>query len=221
MKKNPNTSKLWDKLLFDNNPSLRHSPYYIDKINKVTRFLRNENGKFLDIGFGAGNLEQKLKNDKAKLKLYGVDFSPAAITSARKRFQGIFLISKIQKLPFKKCYFNCAVMLDVLEHIPEKESKKVLDEVNRVLKRNSVFVISVPLNEDLKKMNKEGTNYNAHLRQYTPPLLEKELKRSGFEIIKKDFIIAFNSFYFLKNIIARVFPDFRKPNLLIFYCRKK
>ncbi len=69
-------------------------------------------------------------------------------------------------------------------------------------------------------MNREGTNFNRHLREYTPRILERELDLSGFRVLRKDFIYAFRNLYFLKNLIAKIFPDFRRPNVLIVYSKK-
>lgn len=218
---NPNTSELWDERLFETNDLLLHSSYYVDKLRKVAGFLKNKKGKFLDIGFGMGNLERKLLKDRTKLKIYGVDFSPKAVARAKKELKGNFLVAKSEKLPFEESFFDYVAMLDVLEHIPPSESKKVLGEVNRVLKKGSNFIISVPLNEDLEKMNNEGTNFNRHLREYTPRILEQELRLAGFKVLGQDFIYAFRDFYLLKNLVIKIFPNFRKPNLLIAYTVKK
>lgn len=218
---NPNTPKLWDKRLFDTNEELLRSPFYIDKLNKVYRFLKNQKGNFLDIGFGAANLEKKILSRGTNLQIYGIDFSKKAVENAKKSFAGSFYVAKSQRLPFKNSFFDFVVMLDVLEHIPEVESKKVLGEIRRVLTDKGNFVLSVPLNEDLQKMNKEGTNFNAHLREYSSRILEDELKKSGLETFKKEFIFAFSNYYFLKSLIIKMFPNFRKPNLLIIYARKR
>lgn len=57
---NKNTPRLWDRLLFEIDETMMGSPYYLDKIRKVIRFLRNKRGNFLDVGFGMGNLEKIL-----------------------------------------------------------------------------------------------------------------------------------------------------------------
>ncbi len=219
--KNPNTPELWDKRLFETNEILLHSPYYIDKLRRVADFLKNKNGRILDIGFGAANLERLILASDTKLKLYGIDFSSRAVMRANRELKGTFILAKSQKLPFRKSFFDFLVMLDVLEHIPSQESGRVLSEISRVLKRGGNFIISIPLNEDLAKMNNEGTNFNKHLREYTPKILKKELSLVGFGVLGWEFIYAFRNFYFLKNLAVKIFPNFRKPNLLIVYAIKK
>lgn len=212
---------MWDKRLFEINEDILDSPYYIDKLKRVAGFFKNRKGKFLDIGFGAGNLERLYLVKYEKIDLYGIDFSPKAVKSARKNIKGRYTLAKSQKLPYKNNFFENAAMLDVLEHIPKIESSRVLNEINRVLRTNAFLVISVPLNEDLEKMNRDGTNFNEHLRQYTSSILEKELVRAGFKVVKREFIYAFRTNYYIKNVFIKLFPYLKKPNVLIIFAQKR
>lgn len=217
---NKNTPRLWDRLLFEIDETMMGSPYYLDKIRKVIRFLRNKRGNFLDVGFGMGNLEKNIILNNFPLNIYGIDFSNKAVNRANKLFKGKYLVGSAQKLPFKSSFFDAIAMLDVYEHISKGDSKDVMDEINRVTKIGGSFVISVPVNEDLRKMNEEGTNYNMHVRQLTSRTLKKELQRSGFKVLKEDYLYAFRKYYFLKKIVANTIPGIRKPNVLIVYCTR-
>lgn len=218
---NPNTPRLWDSLLFPKHSGIEKSPFYIDKIRRVINKLNNKKGNFLDIGFGAAFLEKELLKNKSRLQLYGIDFSHKAVKYAKQTIKGTFIIANIQKLPFNDSFFNHVVMLDVLEHIPESETSSVLNEVSRITKPKASFIVSVPINENLAKMNKEGTNKNKHLREYTAEILKSELDRSGFKISKMDFLYAFSKNYFFKSWVLKFLPKLRRPNLLIAYSRKK
>lgn len=217
---NKNTPQLWDQILFEKDQELLGSPYYKDKINKVFKFLKNKKGKLLDIGFGMGNLEKKIISSGSKINLYGIDFSSKAILRAKKELRGNYFVARADRLPFDKSFFDFVVMLDVFEHISKTDSKKVLSEIVRVIKKDGYFVISVPLNEDLKKMNKEGVNFNAHLRQFTAEKIKKELKLSDLVVFKKDYLYAFKKHYFIKSLFLKLWPNFRKPNVLIVYGKK-
>ncbi len=219
--RNPNTPKLWDKLLFVWNDSLISSPYYLDKLNKVFNFIKVYSGNFLDIGIGVGNLEKELVKKGIKLNLHGIDISPKAIKQIKREIKGSFYVSEIFKMPFKNNFFNVVIILDVLEHIYKKDNKRALKEVNRVLKKDGGLVISVPLNENLSELNKQNKNLNKHVREYTFDILEKELNENCFEVKSKEFIIAFKTHFYVKSLIAKLLPGFRKPNLLIVYAIKK
>lgn len=55
-------------------------------------------------------------------------------------------ISDMNKI--NDCSFNCVIALDVLEHVAN--DLKAIEEVNRVLKHNGWFIVSVPQKDDLK-----------------------------------------------------------------------
>ena len=218
--RNKNTPRLWDRLLFEIDETMLNSPYYKDKIRRVIRFLKDKNGNFLDVGFGMGNLEKNIILNKIPFNIYGVDFSQKAVNRAKKLLKGKYIVGNAKKLSFKSSFFDVVAMLDVYEHISKNDSKKVMGEISRVMKIESCLVISVPINEDLKKMNYEGTNYNMHVRQFTSKSLTNELRESGFRVINEDHLYAFKSFYFIKTLIAKVISGIRKPNVLIVYATK-
>ncbi|HET7098949.1 MAG TPA: class I SAM-dependent methyltransferase [Patescibacteria group bacterium] len=221
IKHNPNTEKLWNNLLFSWNRTLLNSPFYVDKIMKVSDFIQNYSGNFLDIGMGVGNLEKEIIKRNIKLALYGVDISSKAIDKVKSEIKGNFYVSEIYKMPFKSRLFDVVAILDVLEHIYKKDTQKALKEVNRIMKRNSGLVISVPINENLSKLNRERVNFNQHVREYTSEILTKELNKSGFEVKKEISIYAFKKFYKIKTFAIKFLPGFKKPNLLVLFCIKK
>lgn len=218
---NPNTSKLWDRLLFEKNNELVRSSIYQDKINKVFKFFKKQKGTLLDIGFGRGNLEKKILRHKLKIDLYGIDISPKAVSTAKKEMKGKYVVGNIFKLPFYTSFFDNLVILDVIEHIEKDRIMVGFKEVKRVLKTEGNLIISVPLNENLKELNKEGKNHNAHLREYTLKILTKELNKVGFKIFRHECLYAFRNFYKPKSFVVKFAPFLRKPNLLIVYSRKK
>lgn len=220
-KRNPNTPKLWDKMLFEKNEVLLASPFYVRKIKSVIHFLRGYPGKFLDVGIGAGNLERNITKALLPIEIYGIDISAKAIIESKKSLKGLFFIANISKLPFKSSLFDCVAALDVLEHLYEKDVPGALKEINRVVKKNGGFIVSVPLNENLKNLDREGKNYSRHLREYTLSILSRELKFAGFVVLKSDYIYAFRKLFMIKSIIVKLIPGLRKPNLLIVYCKKK
>ncbi len=217
---NPNTSGLWDKLLFENNDELFASPFYLAKINWVIQLIKKFKGKFLDIGFGAGFLEKEIIRNVMNLDIYGVDISKKAVSEARQKLKGKFYVANIFKLPFKSNFFDSVSALDILEHVYKKDVLIALDEINRVLKKNGKLIVSVPLNENLERLDSLKKNINRHLREYTFEILQSELELSGFRVTVKKFIYSFATFYNLKSLLTKFLPGYRKPNLLIVYCIK-
>jgi ubiquinone/menaquinone biosynthesis C-methylase UbiE len=219
-----NTADFWDQL--NDRPHIRgkDSPMTYHKLDIISQTIKNEKATVLNVGSGTGDLEDIVlkKNRKFNLEWYGVDISPKSIKDCKKKFPtAYFEIEDIRKLRFENRTFDRVIVMEVLEHIRPQDTFKALSEVNRVLKINGRFIVSIPLNEGLERMVKKGENPNAHVRVYTPELIEAELKLSGFKVEKREFLYAFHQFYFFKTIIAKYFlPGIRKPNNLIIFAQK-
>jgi len=216
---NLNSGSHWAKMTQETTENLISSPVYIDKINTILKFLRQENGRLLSIGFGNGFLEKKLVVEG--YQVFGVDPSKGLVTVAKNEIEGYFMEGVADSLPYESSFFDFVMALDVMEHIQAPKILKVLREVKRVLKKNGVFIISVPLNEHLEELVAAGSNPNSHMRVYTPDILRMELSFFGFSIFKEYYLYAFTNFYVLKGLLMKLIPRFRKPNLLIVYCLKK
>lgn len=215
---NLNSGVMWDDLNFSHSEMLSGSPVYKDKLSQIFNILKNKKGNLLDIGFGEGLIEKGLT--KSNLKLFGIDISDRSVKTLNKTVSGQFKRGNILKIPFKSSLFNYVLCLDVLEHISPFNTFKALKQINRVLKPNSVLVISIPLNEGLEKMIKKRVNPNAHVRVYTPHIIKMELKISGFIVEKEIYLSAFSNYYFVKKYFNLIFKS-KDPNLLIVVARKK
>lgn len=216
--KNNNSSELWNRLNFSRSKRLQASPIYVDKVSTILRFLKNKNGKLLDVGFGKGYLERRLKD--GNISLFGIDISNKSVNDIRWSVNGNFKKGSILNIPFRSDTFDYALCLDVLEHISPRYTFKALGELNRVLKSKSILIVSVPLNEGLEEMVKKNINPNAHVRSYTFNILKAELKICGFSVEKKIYLSAFETNYFLKKMINQILK-IREPNLLIVIAKKK
>ena len=189
-----------------------------DRIINVTRLIQGKKGKILDLGFGYGYFEQKIKEKKSNFELYGIDISSYAVEQARKQYGQNFFIGPISnKLPFNNNFFDYVVSLECLEHIESNKIIKTLSEVRRVLKIKGKAIFSVPINE--KYTN--NFNPNNHLRRYSQKLFINELNIVGFKIEKIINLFAFSNYYSLKSFLKFLFPKRWKPNVLIVECAIK
>ncbi len=89
-------------------------------------------------------------------------------------------VMSAENITFDDNYFSQVIILDVLEHI--KDHEKVLSEINRVLKKSGILVISVPNDTLLSLLN--PVRYVQHERHYTIKLITSLLKKHGFKIEK-------------------------------------
>lgn len=218
--KDLNKKSFWNRHLITDKKVLESNSVYKDKINIISKFLSNKKGKLLDIGFMWGNLEKKIEKF-SNLKITGIDISDQAVKYAKLHFQGEYKVANIYDIPFKRGVFNFVIALDVLEHLRPSKVFKAYSEMNRVLKRGGYIIVSVPTNEGLEEMVKNGKNPIGHLRTYTSNILKAELKLAGFKTLRVNRLYAFRSFYLLKKIVMKFLPlNFRKPNQLIIFAKK-
>lgn len=218
-----NTASLWDELNSRKHVTEQSNPMGFDRLRIASKFLR-EGSKVLNIGAGAGDLENYVFSRKVKsLEWFGFDLSSKSIKRLNKDFpKAKFKVGNIINIPFENKTFDIVMLMEVMEHIKPSNTFRALDEVSRVLKNNGHLVLTVPLNEGLEEMIKDGINPNAHVRVYTPKLISAELEISGFEILSRKFLYAFHNNYYLKSLVAKyLLFSFKKPNNIILHCKKK
>jgi len=103
---------------------------------EVDEFLKGKNGLILDMGCGSG------RNVVSGKKIVGMDFSKNMIKLAKKNRDGLFVIGDLRFLPFKDKVFDSILYVASL-HCLEKGRKKSLDEMKRVMKKDSEAIITV------------------------------------------------------------------------------
>ncbi|MCR4285212.1 MAG: class I SAM-dependent methyltransferase [archaeon] len=185
-----NQEAVWD-LLADHWRLFRNkaSPY-------VKKFLKDSNGKVLDLGCGSGRNFSKRK----EIQIYGVDFSKEMLGYAIKKAKKLGIKVKLKKAEahktgFKNNYFDAVLLHAVLHCIDSKKGKEeALKEILRVLKPGKKAFISTwgpnapRINGRTGKTFVPWTIYDKKLKRYTyiykKEELEKLLKKIGFEIIK-------------------------------------
>lgn len=218
--KDVNTPSFWDKKHRYETQNLLNSYIYKDKIDIVTKWIGNNSGNILDIGFGSFEIENILS--KGNQQLFGIDISSASVRKAVNKFGNTFKLGTIFNIPFPQGYFDYVLALDILEHISSDKVFDAYNEIFRVLKHNGILIVSVPLNEDLDKMVQNHKNLNGHLRIYTQEILKFELHIAGFKIDKEKCLYAFRNGYNIKKFFVKVLSVFGwKPNLLIVLAQKK
>ena len=211
---NPNTKKFWNQKIATSGENLLKSPIYIQKNKWIVKAVKNISGELLDVGMGYGYLEELIIKNKLNFQLNGVDISDYAIHSAKKRFDGVFKVADVDKIPFAENMFDCVLALDVLEHIPTVKLSNALSEMNRVLKKGGTLVVSVPLNE-----SKADKILNGHLKEFNTDTIKSEIQKAEFLVTRIKYLYAFKNFVFVKNFINNIFK-IKIPNLVILISHK-
>lgn len=118
--------------------------YFFNELMEMPTTLKMigdvKNKKVLDLGCGPGRYAKILSDKKAKV--IGIDNSENLIEVAKKEApKAEFIVGDVEKLPFSNNQFDVVISPLVIGHL--KDWNKVLKEVNRVLKKNGVFIFSI------------------------------------------------------------------------------
>jgi len=206
-----NIPEFWNKKI---TTSLEDS--HFDRMTKYrvktsVDFLPKTIDNVLDIGVGYGYFEKELKERKIKTNIHGIDIAHKGLKLISAKVKGIFRVGSILKIPFGKNYFDCVIVMEVLEHIPARLVLKAYREIKRVLKKNGTLIASVPINEKYTVNN----NPNQHMRRYSRELFFKELELNGFKVKRFRKFYAFKNLYTLKTLLGKIFINKWKPNVIL------
>ena len=115
--------------------------------------------RLLDIGCG----DARFTADAVRVsRAVGVDVSRRALGFARELVPDArFLASAGAALPFKSESFDVVTLLDVIEHIPDRDEPRVIDEARRVLRRGGRLVVSTNTDRSARERK--------HYRHYSLP----------------------------------------------------
>lgn len=166
--------ELFDDEFFDYRPAMRFIKQIIGKNYK-------ERVCICDLGCGSGELLLNLDNDK--YDLFGVDLSEKRVLRLVRH--GINAVSsRVEKLPFQDKTMDVISCLECLEHV--LDPTMVLQEVERVLKKEGRLFVSVPYQANCES--------DTHVRQWDERRLFSLLEEK-FEIenmIRIPYINSFN-----------------------------
>lgn len=152
--------------------------------------------KILDVGSGSGVLIGELQSKG--IEAHGVDSAREAIEfGGAQGVRNLVLMPSTNKLPFPDSHFDCVLAMDVLEHLHDEND--VLNEVKRVLKKDGIFLVTVPAYMFLWGRQDEVSH---HFRRYTMGRIIQLFRADGsFEILKRSY---FNTFLFPLVAVVRV-----------------
>jgi len=123
--------KMWDKIYQDEG----------DKWNKESLSLPNvlRNKSVLELGVGNGKTLKAILRQKPK-EVIAIDFSKGAIELCKRKFDKIgcfkLIEGDVRDMPFEDDYFDYIICYYILNNLLEKDRKKAVVEIFRVLKKN-------------------------------------------------------------------------------------
>lgn len=121
--------------------------------------------RLLDAGCSYG-YATRFYTAKAK-QVVGIDLDELHIAIGKAKYPSIeFVCGAVDSTPFASESFDCIVLTDVLEHVPDR--KRTLNELYRVLKPGGLAIITTP-HKGLFTLF-DPYNYGYYLKRYLRPL---------------------------------------------------
>ncbi len=192
------------------------TPIYLNYLKVVIDELRPFRGqRILEAGCGDGRFLYELRKETDNAILHGIDYSARAISFARVFNPGVALsVADLTKdLPFDDGYFDQAVLIETIEHIPPESLSHVLTEIARVLKAGGRVVITVPhVNRKLDEKHYQHFDSESLMRAIEPHFSVREIRgyHSNSKIRNAMFLATIAIYYYLypiKNQMIRKISD--------------
>ena len=116
-------------------PNDSYYPTYQAKMKLVHEYVQRvpKAWTVLDAGCGEGVLTEQLRKEGYNIVDLDLNYT-----------SDIVVQGSITQMPFPDKHFNLVFCLDTIEHLYYSDQEKALAEINRVLKPDSILVISIP-----------------------------------------------------------------------------
>lgn len=129
-----------------------------DDMPGIVQFLKSNRAQtVLDLGCGSGRHVVYLAQEG--FSVYGIDSSPEGIriTSDALNREGLAADLRIQSmmepLPFEDSFFDAVIAVQVIHHAGIADIGRIVDEIQRVLKRQGFLFVTVP------RLKNQGETY--------------------------------------------------------------
>jgi 2-polyprenyl-3-methyl-5-hydroxy-6-metoxy-1,4-benzoquinol methylase len=162
----------------------RFAHSFINKISFKMTIPCKPGGKILDIGCGDGKALLKLKEEG--WETYGVEISDLAAEYVREKYGLNVFTGIVEDAGFEDEFFDAIILSHVIEHL--SDPKTTLNEVNRILKKDGMLIISAPnANSFEAKHFKKywvGWDLPRHFYHFTPKTITSLLDKIGFDVME-------------------------------------
>ncbi len=178
-------------------------------------------GKVLDVGCAAGFFLEVARDNG--WDTCGVELSDYAASFARDTLKLDVKSGELEDAKFNSNSFDVVTLFDVIEHV--RDPKRLLKEVNRVLKYDGLIVVTTPnIGSICARVFKDRFHLldPLHLFYFSPKTISAILAKEGFRVIKLEYPY-FNTPYFsireLKKL-ARSFVHLKLFHPVLSYFRR-
>lgn len=144
--------------------------------------------KIIDLGCGEGITLGKIIQKFPQSQIIGIDNDQEKIKICRQHHLPV-RPADIAHLPFEANTFDCALLIEVIEHLKVNQVDQAIKEAHRVIRPGGRLIILFPNDRNFKigrllmlKLKEAFYNYG-HLRQWQPTQARKFFQKAGFKII--------------------------------------
>jgi len=196
--------KAWDKIFKrENKPFIT----FHKDMPKIVKFLKERNGeKILDLGCGTGR--HLIYLARHGFDVYGIDISRYGIKITKKWLKKENLKAHLKigdiykKLSYKNSFFDAIMSIKTMHHGKIENIRKLIKEMERILKPNGLIFITVTKRKSKKEIPKEKLWKIKFIAPRTfIPLTDKE----------KGLI----HYWFNKRLLRKEFKNFKISNIWI------
>jgi len=166
--------------------SLITRAYWDRRDTAILKFVTGQ--KIIDLGCGEGITLAKIIKKFPHAAVIGVDNDPAKIAVCRQHRLPV-KPGDITRLPFAGRTFDCALLIEVIEHLTPGQVRQALKEIRRILKPGGRLIILFPHDRNFKITRlltlkfKEAFYDYGHLHQWQPDEAKKIIARAGFKTL--------------------------------------
>ena len=171
-------------------PSIVERQYFSPALHALVKiilptFKKHISGEVIDVG--CGDMPFKVQISESGSVYDTLDIEA--------RTEGVKYIGSVLDMHMiDDCTYDTAICLEVLEHVPQPF--KAANELNRILKPNGTFIMSVP---HLSRLHEQPHDYYRYTKYGIRALLED----NGFEILEMK--VCGGIFSFLGHQISTIF----------------
>lgn len=152
--------------------------YLMSLVDPVCWVIDKKAKTVLDLACGRGLPIRKIKSRMKIEYAVGVDlFKPYLKECQLYKLHNKYLCADIRKLPFKEKSFDVVLALQVLEHIPKKDSWRILEKLEKIACKQ--VIVSMPIGKSFHPVV-DGNKLQLHKSAFFP----KELENRGYKVIK-------------------------------------
>lgn len=143
--------------------------------NAVWRSLDKQHQSILDIGCADGDMMGFLNNRK-RFYTVGMDiYEPYLRECKTAKTHSENILCDVRRLPFKDKSFDIVLFLETIEHLEKEEGLKVLQEIERIARRE--IIISTPVSSAGQEAY-GGNPHQEHRSSWSPI----EMRQRGYKV---------------------------------------